>query len=156
MIRRVTGFAPVMRQSGHKPGRTRNGRVLAWENDMKIRNLMGRDLTVFVSTAPDAPSVVLSADGPAPRWSGAPGTPGKEAIEIEGRSIPVSRAPAPTPDNLGTVTGLPDPEEGTLLLVPYPVEVWAWLTGRTDCRRMGPMRFGPDGKPIGADGFARS
>jgi hypothetical protein len=123
---------------------------------MKVRNLMGRNLTVFVSTAPDAPSVVLPADGPAPRWSGAPGAPGKEVIEIDGHAIPVSRAPAPTPDALGTVSGLPEPEEGVLLLVPYPVEVWAFLVGRTDCRRMGAMRLGRDGKPIGADGFARS
>lgn len=122
---------------------------------MKLVNKTGRDLVIFASDPvkdPAAQSITIPADGPAIRWDGPRSAP--STINVDGVAIPISRAPSPSPDALGTCN-LPPPIDGTTYVVPYPVEVFAWLSGRSDFVRMGSAVF-QDGVQTGAIGFARS
>ena len=125
------------------------------QKTMKIVNKTGRALTIFNTDPtkdPAAKSVTIHADGPAIRWEG-PRSPG-QTVDIDGVAIAVSRTPSPSPTELGTCE-LPPPAEGTTYIVSYPVEVYAFLVGRTDFVRMGPAVFS-GGIQTGAIGFARS
>lgn len=117
---------------------------------MVFVNKTGRDLTIYSSPA-DTVGRTFPADGPAAKWAGFAPAP---RCSLDG--IPVQCQPAGAQDaQPGDITGLPDPEPGTVYIVAFPVEVAAVALGRTDVLRMGPARY-TDGKQSGAEGFASS